>query len=92
MHFLVAALFSQLLAFHAHALPSTTPSSSLSSYTRSTAAATWYSTRFRNFVTFGDSYTDENRLSYFGLHGGQAPPPGTLLPEVLLSFSGPGAH
>ncbi|RFU30577.1 hypothetical protein B7463_g5801, partial [Scytalidium lignicola] len=42
---------------------------------------------FDNLVTFGDSYTDENRLGYFISHNGQAPPPGLLLPE---STSTPG--
>jgi len=36
---------------------------------------------FDNLVAFGDSYTDESRLSYFSNHGGAAPPVGTLLPE-----------
>jgi len=35
---------------------------------------------FDNLVAFGDSYTDEDRLSYFQNHNGSAPPPGTLLP------------
>lgn len=33
-----------------------------------------------NLVTFGDSYTDESRLDYFGRHNGQAPPAGELMP------------
>ncbi|TAQ90007.1 hypothetical protein B7494_g1656 [Chlorociboria aeruginascens] len=36
---------------------------------------------FDNLIAFGDSYTDESRLSYFIAHNGTAPPPGTLLPE-----------
>jgi len=42
---------------------------------------------FDNLVAFGDSYTDENRLGWFGSHNGTAPPPGTILPE---STSTPG--
>jgi hypothetical protein len=30
--------------------------------------------KFKTLVTFGDSYTDENRLGYFGSHNGSAPP------------------
>lgn len=44
----------------------------------------WVLERFSSLVTFGDSYTDENRLNYFIQHNGSAPPPGTLLPEVRL--------
>ncbi len=39
----------------------------------------WNVSRFRNLVTFGDSYTDESRLEYFINHGGVGPPPGTVL-------------
>lgn len=42
----------------------------------------WSAKKFSSLVTFGDSYTDENRLGYFGSHNGQAPPAGTYLPEV----------
>jgi len=48
----------------------------------------WHASQFKNFVVFGDSYTDENRLNYFGSHNGQAPPPGTVLPESLDASSG----
>ena len=44
----------------------------------------WSLARFSSLITFGDSYTDENRLNYFIQNGGAAPPPGTLLPEVKL--------
>ncbi|TVY82306.1 Acetylesterase [Lachnellula suecica] len=37
-------------------------------------------TDFKNLVAFGDSYTDESRLSYFIAHNGTAPPPGQLTP------------
>lgn len=42
----------------------------------------WSLAQFSSLITFGDSYTDENRLNYFIQNGGAAPPPGTLLPEV----------
>ena len=42
----------------------------------------WFLERFSSLVTFGDSYTDENRLNYFIGSKGAAPPPGTFLPEV----------
>ena len=51
-------------------------------YKRANASDAWVVERFSSLVTFGDSYTDENRLGYFGSHNGSAPPPGTLLPEV----------
>jgi len=35
--------------------------------------------QFKTLVTFGDSYTDENRLGYFINHNGSAPPVGTDL-------------
>jgi hypothetical protein len=50
--------------------------------------APWSASRFRSLITFGDSYTDENRLLYFFLQGNTAPPPGTLLPESYLTSSG----
>ncbi|PQE31364.1 acetyl esterase protein [Rutstroemia sp. NJR-2017a WRK4] len=43
---------------------------------------------FNNLVAFGDSYTDESRLSYFFAHNGSAPPPGTLLPSSNSTASG----
>ena len=49
---------------------------------RSNASSSWTLDQFTNLLTFGDSYTDENRLGYFGSHNGMAPPPGTVLPEV----------
>lgn len=42
----------------------------------------WQSQNFKTLVTFGDSYTDENRLSYFGSHNGSAPPAGMDLGVV----------
>ncbi|KAF7872374.1 hypothetical protein EAF04_003295 [Stromatinia cepivora] len=43
---------------------------------------------FENLVAFGDSYTDESRLSYFQNHNGSAPPPGTLLPTSNSTAGG----
>ncbi|KAL5394754.1 hypothetical protein PMIN03_000416 [Paraphaeosphaeria minitans] len=56
----------------------------LSSIVLSTASAeyitnVWQSQDFKTLVTFGDSYTDENRLGYFGSHNGSAPPVGVDL-------------
>lgn len=48
----------------------------------------WQASNFDSLVTFGDSYTDENRLNYFGSHNGSAPPPGTFLPESFATASG----
>ena len=36
----------------------------------------WNLKNFKSFVAFGDSYTDESRLTYFFAHGGSAPPVG----------------
>jgi phospholipase/lecithinase/hemolysin len=44
--------------------------------------------RFENFVTFGDSFTDEGRLGYFINNNGSAPPAGTLLPASSQTASG----
>lgn len=55
--------------------------------TGKSAAAQWTVKQFSSLVTFGDSYTDENRLGYFINHGGDAPPTGTLLPEVCSTVS-----
>lgn len=48
----------------------------------------WFPGRFSNFVVFGDSYTDESRLSYFTSHNNTPPPPGQLLPESLDASDG----
>jgi hypothetical protein len=40
------------------------------------ASSCWRSGQFDTLVTFGDSYTDENRLGYFINHNGSAPPVG----------------
>lgn len=49
---------------------------------------TWSVSRFNSLVAFGDSYTDENRLNYFGEHHGSAPPAGTFLPESFNTAGG----
>ncbi|KAL8408006.1 hypothetical protein RB594_006709 [Gaeumannomyces avenae] len=43
---------------------------------------------FENLVTFGDSYTDNGRLSSYFASGGKAPPPGTMHPEANVTASG----
>lgn len=43
---------------------------------------------FKNLVVFGDSYSDESRLSFFQNHGGSPPPPGLLLPPSNNTASG----
>lgn len=43
---------------------------------------------FTNLVAFGDSYTDESRLSYFITHGGEAPPTGYLPPSSTATAGG----
>lgn len=48
----------------------------------------WSVDQFKNFVVFGDSYSDENRLNYFGSHNGSAPPTGTILPESFDAADG----
>lgn len=43
---------------------------------------------FENLVTFGDSYTDDGRLSYYVGNNGSAPPPGVLPPQSNVTASG----
>lgn len=43
---------------------------------------------FTNLIVFGDSYSDESRLSYFQTHDGSAPPPGLLLPPSNNTATG----
>ena len=57
-------------------------------YKRVNDSNPWYLERFSNFIVFGDSYTDENRLNYFASHNGSAPPAGTYLPESLGASDG----
>jgi hypothetical protein len=46
-------------------------------------AAAWTLDGFKSLVTFGDSFTDESRASYFGEHG--RPPTGWMGPVVRPS-------
>lgn len=48
----------------------------------------WFGGKFKNFVVFGDSYTDESRLDYFTAHNSTPPPVGLLLPESLDASDG----
>lgn len=43
---------------------------------------------FTNFVVFGDSYSDESRITYFQTHNGSPPPPGLLLPASNNTATG----
>ena len=42
----------------------------------------WGLKKFTSLVAFGDSYTDDSRLGYFGSHNGSAPPVGWVNPAV----------
>ncbi|PYH41065.1 SGNH/GDSL hydrolase family protein [Aspergillus saccharolyticus JOP 1030-1] len=52
------------------------------------AAANWGPRQFTSLVTFGDSYTDDTRFSYFQTHNNSAPPVGWVEPEANISSSG----
>ncbi|KAL6798847.1 carbohydrate esterase family 16 protein [Trichoderma sp. SZMC 28013] len=43
---------------------------------------------FKYLVTFGDSYTDNGRLNYYGSHQAHGPPPGVLPTETNVTASG----
>jgi hypothetical protein len=45
----------------------------------------WREGKFKTMVTFGDSYTDENRLGYFITNNGSAPPVAWQQPIVCRS-------
>lgn len=45
-------------------------------------AKAWREGNIKTLVTFGDSYTDENRLGYFIANNGTAPPVGWDQPVV----------
>ena len=62
--------------------------SSLQTRANQSDGSAWTVSQFRNFVVFGDSYSDENRFLYFVEHNGSAPPTGTLLPEALHTAVG----
>jgi len=61
---------------------------------RGTPSNMWAEKSFESLVTFGDSYTDEQRVNYFALNNGTAPPVGWVEPIVRLlpvsSISSPG--
>ena len=42
----------------------------------------WGLKKFTSLVAFGDSYTDDSRLGYFGSNNGSAPPVGWVNPAV----------
>jgi hypothetical protein len=44
--------------------------------------------RVKYLIVFGDSYTDEGRLSYLIHSGGVAPPPGTVIPTSNTTAGG----
>ena len=46
----------------------------------------WSVTEFKSFVLFGDSYSDEQRVSYFQYHDGKKPPVGWIEEEVSMQF------
>lgn len=46
----------------------------------------WREGKFKTIVTFGDSYTDENRLGYFIKNNGSAPPVGWDQPVVCTEY------
>ncbi|KAK5452074.1 hypothetical protein LTS15_007797 [Exophiala xenobiotica] len=48
----------------------------------------WNVKNFKSFLAFGDSYTDEQRMTYFSRHNNTPPPPGTLLGESFYTTSG----
>lgn len=48
----------------------------------------WDLTQFKALVAFGDSYTDESRIGYFGAHNGAAPPTGWIGPVVCSNSRG----
>ena len=51
------------LSFLALVLSSTSQAAGL--YKRANTSTLWNLDQFSNFLVFGDSYTDENRLNYF---------------------------
>ena len=42
----------------------------------------WSLKKFTSLVAFGDSYTDDSMLNYFGSHNGSAPPVCWVNPAV----------
>jgi hypothetical protein len=50
-------------------------------------AGGWRDGKFKTLVTFGDSYTDENRLGYFINNNGSAPPVAWQQPVVSRTLA-----
>lgn len=48
----------------------------------------WHVGKFSNLVVFGDSYSDESRLTYYFAHNYTLPPAGTVSPQVSLDTIG----
>ncbi|RDI77215.1 hypothetical protein Vi05172_g12771 [Venturia inaequalis] len=48
----------------------------------------WAGKTFESLVTFGDSYTDEQRLNYFASNNGTAPPVGWIQPVASITSTG----
>lgn len=63
------------------------PSHGLAAVLPASGSAVWKASNFQSLITFGDSYTDENRYKYIEAHNGP-PPPGTLLPESNITAGG----
>ncbi|TLD36471.1 carbohydrate esterase family 16 protein [Venturia nashicola] len=55
---------------------------------RRTPRNSWAGHNFTSLVTFGDSYTDELRLSYFSSNNGTAPPVGWVQPVGSATSTG----
>jgi phospholipase/lecithinase/hemolysin len=48
----------------------------------------WRLENFNSLLTFGDSYTDENRIRYIAENNGSFPPAGTYFGESFVTASG----
>ncbi|RAH76820.1 hypothetical protein BO86DRAFT_451402 [Aspergillus japonicus CBS 114.51] len=55
---------------------------------KASASSGWGPRKFTTLVTFGDSYTDDTRFSYFSTHNDSAPPVGWVEPDANISSSG----
>ncbi|KAK5135902.1 hypothetical protein LTR04_004581, partial [Oleoguttula sp. CCFEE 6159] len=70
---------------------SASPASSAAAACPSASAAAhnaWGLKSLTSLVSFGDSYTDENRLAYFIANNGSAPPVGYVGPVSTMTASG----
>jgi hypothetical protein len=56
------------------------------------ATNAWRIEGLKSVVTFGDSYTDEQRIVYFITHNGTAPPPGWVEPVVSKNLQIPSLY